>query len=55
MNYFPRLIDNVAPDGDYSDMSVKVGNMLKKAKNSLIVAQLQNIENLIKSKNNASK
>ena len=54
-DFFPRLIENVAPDGDYSEMLVKVNNMLKKAKNSLIVTQLQNIQNLIKSKNGATK
>lgn len=54
-DFFPRLIENIAPDGDYSDMLVKVTNMLKKAKNTLIVSQLQNIQNLIKSKNNTVK
>jgi hypothetical protein len=54
-DFFPRLIDNVAPDGDYSDMLVKVTNMLKKAKNALIVSQLQNIQNLIKNKTSSTK
>lgn len=53
--FFPRLINDAAPDGNYSDMSVKVNNMLKKAKNTLVVAQLQNIQNLITSKNSTAK
>jgi hypothetical protein len=47
-DFFPRLITDIVPDGDYSDTQVKVGNMLKKSKNALITAQLQNIQNLIK-------
>lgn len=54
-DFFPRLIQNAVPDGDYSAMAVKVDNMLKKAKNTLIVAELQNIQNLIKSKNSTPK
>jgi hypothetical protein len=50
--FFPRLINDVAPDGDYSDMLIKIDNMLKKAKNPLIISQLQNIQTLIKSKRN---
>ncbi|MFI5187866.1 MAG: hypothetical protein ACHQF0_14130 [Chitinophagales bacterium] len=49
-DFFPRLINDVAPDGDYSDMLIKIDNMLKKTKNALITAQLQNIQSLIKSK-----
>ena len=48
--FFPKMINDVAPDGDYSDMLVTIDNMLKKSKNETIIAQLQNIQNLIKSK-----
>jgi hypothetical protein len=54
-DFFPGLIENVAPDGEYSNMLVKVDNMLRKAKNTLVMTQLQNIQNLIKSKNNSPK
>jgi hypothetical protein len=54
-NFFPKLINDVDPDGDYSDMSVKVDNMLKKSKNTLVTAQLQNIQNLLKNKTASSK
>ncbi|MEO8403587.1 MAG: hypothetical protein ABI480_03295 [Chitinophagaceae bacterium] len=50
LKYFARLINVVAPDGDYASMSAKIDNMLKKTKNTLIAAELQNIQNLIKSK-----
>jgi len=49
-DFFPRLINNIVPDGDYSGMLVKVENMLKKSTNALITAQLKNIQSLIKSK-----
>jgi hypothetical protein len=48
--YFPKLISQYAPDGDYSGMTTKVQNMLKKAKNSLILTQLENIKALLESK-----
>jgi hypothetical protein len=54
-DYFPKLINNVVPDGDFSDMAIKVDNMLKKSKNNLIAVQLQNIQNLIKSKGTDTK
>jgi hypothetical protein len=54
-DYFPKLINSVVPDGDFSDMAVKVDNMLRKSKNTLITAQLQNIQNLIKSKTTNTK
>ena len=49
-DFFPRLINNEAPDGDYTEMLNKVNNMLKKSKNQLIVAQLQNIQSLLQNK-----
>ena len=52
-DFFPKVINNVAPNGDYSGMLEKVDNMLKKSKNSLILTQLQNLQSLIKSKTNA--
>lgn len=48
--FFPRLINDIVPGGDYSDMRVKVDNMLKKTKNAAVAAQLQNIQNLLNSK-----
>jgi hypothetical protein len=48
--FFPKLINNVVPGGDYTVMLNKVGNMLKKSKNQLIIVQLQNIQNLLKNK-----
>jgi len=48
--FFPKVINDVAPNGDYSGMLEKIDNMLKKSKNSLIIAQLQNIQSLLKSK-----
>lgn len=48
--FFPRLINEVVPASDFSGMEIKVDNMLKKSKNELIIAQLQNIQNLIKNK-----
>jgi len=53
--FFPRLINEVAPNGDYADMLTKIDNMLKKSKNPLIITQLQNIQNLIKTKSNVPK
>ncbi len=53
-DFFPKLIDNVAPDGNYSEMLVKIDNMLKKTKNNFIITQLQNIQNLIKGKTTAT-
>ena len=49
-DFFPRLINDVAPTGDYSGLLEKIDNMLKKSKNGLIIAQLQNIQTLLKSK-----
>jgi hypothetical protein len=49
-DFFPRLINDVVPDGDYTSMLNKVDNMIKKSKNQLIITQLQNIQGLIKSK-----
>lgn len=49
-NFFPKLISDVVPDGDFSDMITKVDNMLKKSKNTLVTTQLQNIQNLLKTK-----
>ncbi len=48
--YFPKLINQFAPDGDYEEMLGKVENMLKKAKNALILAELINIKGLITSR-----
>lgn len=49
-DFFPKVINDIAPNGDYSGMLAKIDNMLKKSKNSLIIAQLENIQNLLKSK-----
>ena len=49
-DFFPRLINGAAPDGDYSAMLNKVDNMLKKSKSRLIIDQLQNIQVLINNK-----
>jgi hypothetical protein len=49
-DFFPGLINNAAPDGDYNDMLDKVNNMLKKSKNPGITAQLQNIQGLLQNK-----
>ena len=49
-DFFPKVINNVAPDGDYSGMLDKIDNMLKKSNNSLIIAELQHIQSLLKSK-----
>lgn len=54
-DFFPRLINEVVPDGNYSEMATKVDNMLKKSKNALVTAQLQNVQNLLKSKTATSK
>lgn len=45
--YFPLLINELIPGGDYSEMLERVNNMLKKAKNPLITAQLENLKNLL--------
>ena len=47
--YFPRLTSE-APDGNFSDMLVKIGNMLKKAKNPLVIAALQQIQGILEPK-----
>jgi len=52
-DFFPKIINEIAPNGDYSGMLEKIDNMLKKSKNSLIIAQLQNIQSLIKNKTTA--
>jgi len=49
-NFFPRLINDILPDADYSEMQNKINNMLKKSKNQFISSQLQNIQNIIKNK-----
>lgn len=49
-DFFPKLIANIVPDGNFSEMAVKVDNMLKKSKNPLITAQLLGIQNLLKNK-----
>ena len=48
--YFPKLITQILPNGDYSETLELVQNMLKKAKNTSLVKSLQNIETLIKDK-----
>jgi hypothetical protein len=53
--FFPKLITSSVMDSDFSEMTVKVDNMLKKSKNTLIIAQLQNIQNLLKNKATNSK
>jgi len=49
-DFFPKLIANVVPNGNYTDMLNKIENMLKKSKNQLIITQLQNIQSIIKNK-----
>ena len=49
-DYFPRLITQIIPSGDYSAMFERVGNMLKKAKNTLIIQELEKIKSLLISK-----
>jgi hypothetical protein len=49
-HFFPRIINYVAPDGDYSSMIIKLENMLKKGKNAVVILELQNVLNLLKSK-----
>lgn len=48
--YFPKLITQILPNGDYYATSELVQNMLKKAKNASLIQSLQNIETLIKAK-----
>jgi hypothetical protein len=48
--FFPRLINNVAPDGDYSAMQDRVNNMLKKIKNEEVKNELQNISAMLTAK-----
>ena len=48
--YFPNLINQLAPEGDYVEMLGKIENMLKKAKNPLILVELNNIKGLITAK-----
>ena len=45
--YFPKLITQIQPDGDYSETLELVQNLLKKAKNTAVVQELHKIENLI--------
>jgi hypothetical protein len=45
--YFPKLITQILPDGDYSETLELVQNLLKKAKNTAVVQELQKIEALI--------
>lgn len=52
-DFFPALINNAAPDADYSEMLTKVENMLNKSKNQPIITQLQNIRDILKAKTNA--
>jgi len=49
-DFFPKLINNVVPDGDFSETRVKVDNMLKKSKSPIVTTELQNIQNLLKDK-----
>ena len=49
-NYFPRLINQVLPNGDYSEMLERTENMLKKAKNQTLVQELQKLDSLLKEK-----
>ena len=48
--YFPKLINEAAPIGDYTEMLERVQNMLKKAKNPTLIQSLQKIETLLKTK-----
>jgi hypothetical protein len=48
--YFPKLITQFAPDGDYTEMMSKIENMLKKTKNPGISAALTSIKDLISAK-----
>lgn len=50
-DYFPKLITEILPNGNYSGTLELVQNMLKKAKNTSLIQALQNIEMLIKAKN----
>jgi len=51
-DFFPALINTVAPDVDYSNMATKVENMLNKSKNPVVSAQLQSLRDILKAKNN---
>ncbi|MEO8770351.1 MAG: hypothetical protein ABI402_09715 [Ferruginibacter sp.] len=48
--FFPRLINQLFPNGDYGEMSERIQNMIKKAKNTTLVQELHKINDLIKSK-----
>jgi len=48
--FFPKLINEFAPEGDYEEMTGKIDNMLKKAKNPLLLAELNNIKALLSAK-----
>ncbi len=48
--FFPKLINQFAPDGNYEPMLDKIDNMLKKAKDPAMIAELNNIKNLINSR-----
>lgn len=48
--FFPRVINEIAPDGDYSKMLTRIDDMMKKVKNQSIMQQLQNIKDLINNK-----
>ena len=45
--YFPKLITQILPNGDFSETLELVQNMLKKAKNPTLILELQKVENLI--------
>ena len=48
--FFPRLINQLLPKGDYGEMTERIENMIKKAKNTTLVQELHKIDDLIKSK-----
>jgi hypothetical protein len=45
--FFPKLINELAPEGDYAEMSGKIDNMLKKAKSPQVLAALTTIKDLL--------
>lgn len=49
-DYFPRLINEFAPEGDYDDMLTKVNNMIKKVKNPSILTELNKVKILLTAK-----
>jgi len=48
--YFPKLVNQFAPDGNFEPMLDKIAKMLKKTKNPMILAELENIKTLINSR-----